>query len=804
MAAQQQTDNKGFPDQFVDPKIKQTDAYGLRYAKAIWDSYISHLPSFTNWYSRAIVLRKYAEGMQSADKYKARFLQRALNQEGGMGDTSYLNLDYTPINRIATIIDIAVGILCNPQRRIQLDAIDPTSRRRQQDDRDEMMAKMLLAPYAEQFEKVTGLPLIPPGEKLPKNDEEFEFHFQMNYVQDVCIAMEEILEVVLNNNSFAQVQKAKVFRDLLVLKRACVRHYYDKNFNICVEYVDPVRVITPYTDKDNFENIPYFAIRKQFTIQAIAQMGKFTEAQLRDMAAEYAGKNNNPVWNMNFQNWATSYEGYYSNMYAQRPYDSFMIDVLYFELRTVNIETVQYYNGENGQRDVKEKPFGYKPEKDRPDKPVEQQQIERFYGGMWVISSKDYIFDYKELKNVPRQSEGGALSARGYGLSLVMCAPNIYDMENKSHVERMKPHEDQLNLIQLKSQQFLLKARPPGLAVNLDATEALVNGMGNPETARLDPLNISKAYDELGSYLFRQYDESQRTLTAPVIELKNGLSDSFQQLYIAFNNEVDKMNLVVGFNSAVDATTPSSEALVGIQKMSAQSTNHSLHTLNVAFYDIYTRMALGVVLRVQDSIEDNRDSFERSVGRYSVKAIEMMDKLAPCEFGLKMELSPDEEERYQIYTQVNNALAKGTIKFSAAIACFTMLKTNTKAAGQMLGYYERKMTEEQAEIANANAEANAKQAQVATETAAAAEAQRIAQQLQADKDLEAFKSALEREKMADAHRYTMAEIAEKNKGLIVTKQVHNEGAIEVQHVKNDGSHTTEILRQNAPEPQTVA
>ena len=87
----------GYPSPYVSPKQKEKKEYGLAYFKRMYydwkDNSEINIDSRRALYTKA---RSYAQGAQDTRKYKD-----LLDVEG---DTSYLNLDWTPVNIIPKFV----------------------------------------------------------------------------------------------------------------------------------------------------------------------------------------------------------------------------------------------------------------------------------------------------------------------------------------------------------------------------------------------------------------------------------------------------------------------------------------------------------------------------------------------------------------------------------------------------------------------------------------------------------------------------------------------------------------------------
>ncbi len=770
--------NFAFPDILASKEEKSTKSYGLKYCKAIWGQYTQQSNLYNTKRERFIINRKYAEGLESTDKY--------MSMLDTNGDTSYLNLDYSPVNRVATIVDNICGKIMNQFYKIQCNAIDPESKIKEDEARDEMFANMLLKQIAPEFEQKTGLPLIPRDQYIPETDEEAEIHFKLNFKQDASIAMEQAIAFVFMNNDFEDI-RYKLIRDLIVLKMAATYRYYDENDDIRVEYVDPVDLITPYSKYDDFRNIPWVAVTKSYTIQEIArQTDEFSEKELEEIAISQAGKNGNPEWQYS---WNGSYEGYYNNTgtYATRPYNDFNVKVLEFYYLAIDKEVRHKKPNSKGGFFWNKKSSMYKATPDTKGEVISKETQNR-YEGKWIIGT-EYLYNYKQSRNVERYYEVDKTGKKSYSpkctLPFTIIAPGIYDMENKSLVERMIPHEDQLNLINLKKQQLLIKAKPPGVKFDVESMSNVIKSMGD---GAMKPLDILKIYEQTGSYPYSSRDAEGNIINSEAIkELANGVSRDFNLLIQAQQHEIQLMNEVIGYNSAVDASSPNVESLVGVQKMAVQATNNALRPTYFALTKMIEKTAVQTALMIQDSIEYNYEGFERAIGSYATKTLEYGRKLALNQIGIKVELMPDEEEKQQIEAQIAIGQQNQELTPSDAIRIRQVLKQDYKLAAQLLVVLEDKnrknKQQESMMLQQQNGEIQVQSAQ------AAAQAQMQAEQMKAQLDAQKLQLEyqLKMQLSAQEHQQIMQQLGAKGADLLQVQEKKNEGAENVAEINHSNS-----------------
>ncbi len=757
------------PNEFVTPKTKEQKEYGLQYVRHIWGQHVSE----KMWGERKeqwVLNRKYAEGLQSIQKYKDRL---------DITDTSFVNIDFNPIPIIPKYVDNIVGKLINQNYKIQCEVLDPSSRTEEDEAMREMKTKMFLKPYNEEVTSMTGIPLFGEGEYVPENQEEMDLYFQLNYKPSLSIAMELAIEFVLNNSDFETI-KEQILRDLVNLKNAAIRQYYDKDYNICVSYEDPVDVIVPYSKFDDYRNIPYNGVIKKYTIGELAsKTNEFNESQLEDIAKKYAGKLSNATWNSSWNGAWNSYDGYYnSSAWQGRPYDNFFVNVLEFQFLTLN--TYRYEEKKDASKNkmyFNEKDITYKPKENPKYKTsLTDRDMQERYEGCWVIES-DYIYNYKKSTNVPHEKISGEYNPRTC-LSIRMITPAMYDMQNKSLTERMIPHADLMTLIHQKMQQFIIKATPPGIFFNIHAANEAMSAYGS---AVKSPLDLIRMYNQTGSFGGTQIGDDGKSLNNKAIEiLPNGVGD-ISGLIVAYQAELQKINDIIGYNSATDGSTPSVDALVGTQKLAVQSTNNTLRPLNNSYVRLIKMMAKDVSLMIQDKFEygGGLKGFERAIGKTAIDIIEIGKRIPLCEYGITIEFLPDEVERAEVDEYIKLALTTvpAQIDVSDAIIVRQILKSNVKLATQMLMYRKKKYQEDRIKESEAQSRMNAEQQAVGAQSAAEAEVAKTEQLLQMEQAMEQFKTEMQKSLNEQLHSFKMEEIGKQNEGKVQTAEKQNDGKI---------------------------
>lgn len=801
-----------FPSDFESLAEKKTDRYGLEYVKAIWGNHILNNPINNPQVLQYIANRQFAEGTYPSDIYKSR-----LNLGG---DASFLNLDFDSINRIPTIVDNMVGMAVNKAWRLQCNPTDTVSKTKFDDYRAEIKANMFLKKQSDEMEKLTGIPLVPKGKFVPEDDEEAEIHLQMNFKLDEAEAMELALKWVFDNNNFDKEELPEIYRDLFVDKKTAIFRYYDENKNIRIKRWYHLKLITPYSTDPYFKDIPYQALTPSYTIGTIAKMNPgFTDAQLYDIARRACSENNgNGIWNMA---WGTDYDAYFRDFGANayRQFQNFNITVVnFFFLSPVNSTKVVKVS-KTGRVKVESKYDGYK--NDKGAEVINKKKLYRFEG-FWIPDT-DYIWGYKMSENVEREPVPGGYSPE-CELPCKIIMPNMMGMKNKSYVQRMIPLEKQLVLAWLKLQQFLIEAMPPGMAINQNALLDVVQGMGDGKTK---PIEWTKLYKQTGNIIFTDRDAAGNPINIPFKELAGGISPAFQQFMAVQDYCINKMNEVIGFNAAVDASTPKADALVGVNQMAQQATYNCLRPLYIFATTLIESTGKQVGLMIQDCLRLGNEGFRQSltdaIGKANVDVLTMGREMPFSTSAISIELQPDEQEVMEINALISLGIQAQTLTPSDVLRVRQQLKTNTKLAGQLLAFLEKKNARDKQRMALEQSQQNG-QVQVASAQAASqAQAELdevltenkialINAQLAADiKKIEVeAEMNMKLQGLKNVGTATVAEIAaggkinvqdKANEGKIVAAEVARELGVEKAHIEHESKIQHELAKHDTKSEQ---
>ena len=299
----------------------------------------------------------------------------------------------------------------------------------------------------------------------------------------------------------------------------------------------------------------------------------------------------------------------------------------------------------------------------------------------------------------------------------VAVAPRMYKGVIESLVRRMIPYADLIQMTHLKLQQVIARTVPDGVYIDADGLNEVDLGTGSA----YNPEDALRLYFQTGSVIGRSYTQEgdYNQGKVPIQQLTSNSGASKAQMLIGnLNHYLDMIRAVTGLNEARDGTIANSDALVGVQKLAALSSNTATrHILDGSLY-IYRTLAEALTYRVADILEysDFKDDFINKIGKYNVSILGEISDLYIYDFGIFIELSPDEEQKAMLEQNIQMALSKGDINLEDAIDIREI--KNLKLANQLLKV-KRKAKQEQDEKRELQKQAMVSQQQLQSQQMAA-------------------------------------------------------------------------------------
>ena len=687
-----------FPSQTVSDAEKLSYDYGLKVAKAIETEWFNNDNSYNRYLNNKNdfhTLRLYARGEQSIQKYKDEL---SIN-----GDLSYLNLDWKPVPIISKFVDIVVNGIAERTYDIKAYSQDPFGVEKRTKYMENLQADMDLRDFdamaAQNFGVNTRKTDI---EELPESTEELLLHMQLNYKQEVEIAEEQALKVLFEGSKY-ELTKKRFYRDLTVLGIGAVKTNFTTSEGATVEYVDPADLVYSYTDSPYFDDIYYVGEVKSIPVNELAkQFPHLTESDLEDIM-------NNKNYNRN--NYNTRYSG--------DKEDNNTVQVLYFDFKTYMNEVYKIKEVGTGAEKIIPKDDNFNPPEQKEGGYSRLlRAIETLYEGALILGTNK-LLKWEMATNMMRPKSDFTKVKMNYAI----VAPRMYEGRIDSLVRRITGFADMIQLTHLKLQQVMSRMVPDGVYLDADGLAEIDLGNGtnyNPQEA----LNM---FFQTGSVIGRSFtqDGDMNPGKVPIQEIRSGNGGAKMQSLIAnYNYYLQMIRDVTGLNEARDGSMPDKNALVGIQKIAAANSNTATrHILQAGLY-LTAETAECLSLRISDILEysPTADAFIQALGAHNLDTLKEMYELYLYDFGIFLELSPDEEEKQLLENNIQMAIQQKTIELEDAIDVRNI--KNLKLANQLLKIRRKKKQEKDRQLQLENIQAQSNSNAQAAQNAAQIEVQK--------------------------------------------------------------------------------
>ena len=667
-------DIKGFPQDNVPPEEKETKAWLIQYCRAIFDRRRYSVGSYDQDDKQFIINRKYAEGMQSTDKYKNRLNIRE-------GDVSYLNLDFSIVDIIGKFIDLWVGEMLDKDSEIRVSSIDRHSKSDKDKAYNKYKANLELREESIELERLTGQPLIPKGEYIPESKQEIDLHMQLNYKHETEIATELLVEQEFYRNDYKADQEEMHIRDLGVIKRLSAKIDFDDNNMVRLRIVDWANLYLPYGVREDLSDCRYIAEVIKIPVHELRRLsnGKLSEEEIFNIAKINAGQYGNRAWEF-----GDAFHKYYDrNEIIYTEYDDFLIAMLDTSIISTNTDIFvkkPHTLGSGFWFEKKAWDYEMPPEVEGRKREILKKDMQYVYKATWVIGS-DHLLNYGLAEDIIHATQDGKITPATFH-PYILLAPQQRDMENKSMLERMIPHGDAIQLIFLKIQALLAKVRPPGIAVDVQALKDVILGSDKKEWT---PLQIQDLYDQTGNMYYMGSDDDGTPMNRKPIEpLSPDMGVILEQLIGLYNFHIQQMRNVTGINEQRDASTVDKDVPVATAKMGLIASRNATKSLDKAYRTFKAKIGKRVALMIQYNIARGRnlDYYNNIIGKQGVKAISFAKKMKLVEFGIKVEALPTMEEQQIMEGNIQMALGKDLIRLEDSIMIRAI--KNTKLASQYL------------------------------------------------------------------------------------------------------------------------
>lgn len=611
----------------TDLKSKKDFLYGKEVAQNIYSTIYGNQSYFWIRNNRFRKNRQIANGKMDMSVFLDRLEMN--------GKANYVNINWKSIIIGNTIVSRLVGLWMKRKEKIVVTAVDPFSTKKKKESADDAefiyQNKEILA----QLQQESGIPIIPQDQFIAEDKDDLDL-----WVNEFNRLPEEIkFSMGVNNifdaNGWNDVLKERILHDSAEVGLVCTYTWMDDNGEVHVDWIRPENAVYSYSDFPDLRDTTYRGHVSSMKISELrARFGKefggiLDEEQIFQIAQfskEYQ-LTDKIKW---MQDWNVAY---------LRPYDEWNIDVLNFEVKTLDSEGYTITKTKkNGSTIIRKG----KPERLDENQEYVEEKKWNIYEGVYCPVTKTML-KWNIKKNMIRPQDPKNIGDAEFSYSFYIY--QTYDMRNVSVPEKIEEPIEQMILARLKIQQLVAKMKPAGASINVDALQELDLGLGDATK----PIEVQKIWEQTGNLYYRGRDAEGNPIPIPINELPNtGFAPQLQaliQLY-EFHYKVLRDELGEDPSLASQAATPrvTSENVAAAQVLQNNATDYMYE----AYINVMEETARKVACLLNKSVTYGAKKY-----REILKEEEVRDR----DFSTQIKMMPSELDLVKLDAMMNNAIA---------------------------------------------------------------------------------------------------------------------------------------------------
>ena len=187
-----------------------------------------------------------------------------------------------------------------------------------------------------------------------------------------------------------------------------------------------------------------------------------------------------------------------------------------------------------------------------------------------------------------------------------------------------------------------------------------------------NPAEALNMYFQTGSIVGRSLTQEgeMNPGKVPIQELQTGSGQGkVASLIQTYQYYLQLIRDCTGLNEARDGSMPEKDTLVGLQKMAVNASNTATRHVMQASLWLALRTCENISLKIADSLKNPLllNSLKSSISTYNTATLSEIQNLPLHDFGIFLELEPEEEEKAQLENNIQMAIQQGGIDLEDAI-----------------------------------------------------------------------------------------------------------------------------------------
>jgi hypothetical protein len=603
------------------------------------------------------------------------------------GKNNYVNINWKSIVIGNTIVSRLVGSWMNRREKINVTAVDPTSANIKKEIADEAEFVYQNKEILSQLQQESGVPVIPQDQFIAEDKEDLDL-----WVSEFNRLPEEIkyslgINNIFDANGWNAVLKHRILHDSAEVGLVCTYTWMDDEGQIHVDWIRPENAIYSYSDFADFRDTTYRGHISSMKISEVrARYGKAGNGNLSEeeifKIAQFSKEyqlTDKIKW---MQDWNVAY---------LRPYDEWNIDLMNFEIRTLDSDGYTVTKTKkNGSTIIRKG----KPEKLDDNQEYVEEKKWNIYKGVYCPNTKTML-EWGIKKNMIRPQDPKEMGDAEFSYSFYMY--DLYDMRNVAVPEKIEEPIEQMILARLKIQQMVSKMVPAGASIDVDALQELDLGLGDS----VKPLDVQKIWEQTGKLYYRGRDAEGNRIPVPINELANtGFAPQLQaliQLY-QFHYQVLKDELGEDPNLMNQAAQP--RVAASNIEASRQLANNATDYMYDAYLYVMEETGKKVACLLNKSVTHGSKKYRDILRQEEVK-----DR----NFLAKVQMLPTDLEIVKLEAMMNNSITANPqlVLYLDPFKIMRVAKENVELAELYFRQAQKKYIKTEQEKAQTNSEQNA-------------------------------------------------------------------------------------------------
>lgn len=629
------------------------------------------------------------------------------------GKNNYINLNWQCIHIVNRIVSGLVGRWMGKSEKIQVTATDTLSTKEKQEEYEKLEFYINNKRMMEQLQEQSGVQVIPEMEGLPEDQDELKL-WQAQFQR----LPEEILfelgaNDVLASCGWFDVLKEKSLHDSAATGFVGTYTWMDDDGIIHVDWLQPENCVYSYSRYTDFRDTSWRGYMTTYKISELRRKygkefgGKLSEEELFQLARtakEYQLYDNvswNTEWNVTFL----------------RPYDEWNVNILEFELKTVDSEPYTITTTKKNNSTIINKG---RPEKVKENQKIVEDTKWNIYRGVYARDTQQ-VLEWGLKKNMIRPQDPKEIGNAEFSYSFYMV--QNFDMMCMAIPEKIQEPADQMIIARLRIQQIVASMKPPGAAVNWDALQNIDYGLGEGNKA----IDVKKLYDQTGTLYWRGRDAEGNQIPVPIQELQNsGFLSQLQGLILLYDKHYQILKDELGEDP--NLITQAAQPRVAVQNIetSQQQAAYATDYFYLAYSNVMADSARKISCLLKNSV---------TYGAAAYRNIVQKDDVDGRIFSTRVQMLPDAFELQRFEAMMNQAIASAPdmLSFLDPFQMLRVAKEDVKLAELLFRRAQKKFIIHTQQVAQQNQQQTI-EGQIAS-AQAAEEAKQKTEQLKGDIDI---------------------------------------------------------------------